>query len=249
MKKALLAVAALCCLGSAALAGPNAGGTLIVAAAVGTVYTTDHTGYCGATGLTDCNAAVTRHDGSAPVVFNFIAAFPGASRLAGITFGMQYTAGVSLIEWAHCGEFELANPAWPASGEGTAVTFSPPRTDQLVPVYWLAAYSYYSDPDVLSLIPHPGQGGNFGDDSIPSIIDPIAGYGALGFDTDGSVACPPPGDIPGACCFEDGTCQVLLESECADAGGVFQGPEVPCLDDTCPQPATGACCIDTPVRR
>ena len=47
---------------------------------------------------------------------------------------------------------------------------------------------------------------------------------------------------PSACCFEDGTCQDLLESRCADAGGVAWLEGVPCADMPCVP--TGACCLN-----
>jgi hypothetical protein len=248
MKKALLAVAALTCMGSAALAGPNAGGTLIAALSVGTVYTTDNTGYCGSSTTGDCNGAVTHADGDAIAVINIIAAFPGPSRLAGLTFGVVYpeadgTSGLTLVEWAGCGDFELANSDWPASGSGTAVTWSTAQTAQLVETYWFAAVDYYGTGATLALAPHPSHGGNFADDSVPSQIDPIAAFGVFGFNTAGDGPCP--GAAPGACCFENGDCLVLLEQECAAAGGSFQGEGVTCEDADCPQPVTGACCIGT----
>jgi hypothetical protein len=245
MKKALLAVAALSCIGSAALAGPNAGGTLIAALSVGTVYTVDHTGYCGSSTTTDCNAAVTTIDGSDTAVINIIAAFPGSSRLAGLTFGISYSAGVVLVDGAHCGDFELADGTWPASGTGTAVTWGAAQTDQLVEVYWFAAYNYDGTPQSLGLIAHPGQGGNFADDDVPSNIDPIAGYGVFGFAQPGSVECPGSGPLPGACCFPDGSCEVLFETDCAAGGGSFQGEGTNCETVVCPTPPTGACCIGT----
>lgn len=244
MKKALLAVAALSCLGSAALAGPNAGGTLIAALSVGTVYTTDNTGYCGSSTTTDCDGAVVSHTGEAPAVINVIAAFPGPSRLAGLTFGIAYTSGVILLEQAACGDFELPDGTWPNSGTGTAVTWSSAQTSQLVETYWFAAYNYYGGAESLGLIAHPGQGGNFADDDVPSNIDPIAGYGVFGFNQPGQPACPTSGPRPGACCLADGSCVVTLLVDCDAQGGTFQGEGSTCDGVACPQPVTGACCID-----
>jgi len=51
-----------------------------------------------------------------------------------------------------------------------------------------------------------------------------------------------PGPPVGACCFIDGTCQVLTETDCLNAEGVFQGVGVSCIPNRCPQP-TGACCF------
>ncbi len=57
----------------------------------------------------------------------------------------------------------------------------------MVPCYWFAGYNYYHAPTEFSLIAHPEQGGYFVDDSKPGVMDPIAGYGTLGFNTAGSV--------------------------------------------------------------
>jgi subtilisin-like proprotein convertase family protein len=42
-------------------------------------------------------------------------------------------------------------------------------------------------------------------------------------------ACP----TPAACCFSDGSCQMLLATECATAGGVFQGEGTTCDPNPC----------------
>lgn len=44
----------------------------------------------------------------------------------------------------------------------------------------------------------------------------------------------------GACCLLDGTCQVLLESQC---DGMFMGDQTTCDEVECPSP-TGACCFE-----
>lgn len=44
----------------------------------------------------------------------------------------------------------------------------------------------------------------------------------------------------GACCYNDGTCDDLTESDCTDAGGNWQGPDTTCADD--PPPCAGVCC-------
>jgi len=50
-------------------------------------------------------------------------------------------------------------------------------------------------------------------------------------------------DPPGACCFSDGGCESLTESECVNAGGTFEGEGVTCASADCAQP-TGACCFE-----
>jgi hypothetical protein len=246
MKKALLAVAALTCMGTAALAGPNEGGTLIAALSEGTVYTSDISDYCGTATTPDCESAVTETGAEgAPSVINVLAAFNPGNRLAGIVFGITYDPTVILLAWGPCGDFELPNANWPESGEGTAITWSPARTEPLVPVYWFAAYSY-GGAGAIHLGPHPTQGGQFGDDSVPSVLDDIAGFGTFGFGVAGNAPCPVAGPTDGACCFADGTCQVMEAQACAAAGGSYQGDGTVCDPNPCPPPpAEGACCIGT----
>ncbi len=52
------------------------------------------------------------------------------------------------------------------------------------------------------------------------------------------------GGSAGACCLPDGTCEVLLASECQALGGLYQGDNVLCGQVSCPDPV-GACCIGT----
>ena len=114
----------------------------------------------------------------------------------------------------------------------------------LTEIYWWAVYSYASyGAGQFEMRDNPVQGGNFADDSVPAETDPIAGYGGMGFFVPGKHAVfPAAGDPTGACCFPDGSCQVLTAVDCAAAGGVYQGDDVPCDPNPCPLP-TGACCI------
>jgi hypothetical protein len=244
-----MAAAAMVLVAGAAVAGPNAGGTLIIAESVGTVYTTEAATYCGSATATSCESAVTRWDGGGSLVLNIIAAFsPAASpRLSGVTFGIQHGGGVATpADIQTCGDFEIADATWPDSGTGTAVTWGAAQTGSLTEVAWSAHYAYASyGPDVLQLIPNPVQGANFADDDVPSNVDPIAGLGAYGFYTDGSLPCPAD-DVPLPCCFADGSCSLEFPVDCDALGGSpAPGGETACNPNPCPAPAIGACCIDT----
>jgi hypothetical protein len=46
----------------------------------------------------------------------------------------------------------------------------------------------------------------------------------------------------GACCFADGTCQVIERTDCDTMGGDYQGTGTTCVPGLCPGP-TGACCL------
>ncbi|MCA9755832.1 MAG: hypothetical protein KDA27_08535 [Candidatus Eisenbacteria bacterium] len=222
--------------------GANEGGTLILHAATGTVYTVDGV-YCGLSGLADCADAEVRVDQAEPVVAHVLASFfPGTEpRMAGVVFGIDYDPNIVVLTFGACGEFELAQNDWPAAGSGTAVTWAETQTDDLVEVYWLAAYTEDGQSGRLELGAHPTQGAFFADDSVPGILDPIAGFGALGFYTNGTVACPA---SPGACCFEDGSCELLPQGPCETQNGTWL-PDVTCDPNPCPQPPYGACCFES----
>ena len=49
--------------------------------------------------------------------------------------------------------------------------------------------------------------------------------------------CYDDGELPGACCFSDGSCQDLISAECIAAGGTPQGSSTTCSTTSCP-PAT-----------
>ena len=170
-----------------AAAGPNSGGTLILHANTQLVYTDDNEGYCGQSGLTSCEDAVVRApaDPDSIVIFFAVAAFPpnGSPRLKALTFGIEYDAErLVLVDRGSCGGFELADGGWPDPGTGTALVLDEVSTTTLTPVYWFAAYAYsFGDMTSLVLVPHPVEGGAFGDDSVPTQLDDIAGYGAIGF--------------------------------------------------------------------
>ncbi|MGB0715180.1 MAG: multicopper oxidase domain-containing protein [Phycisphaerae bacterium] len=48
-------------------------------------------------------------------------------------------------------------------------------------------------------------------------------------------------DSNGACCFDDGICEILMDTDCVAQGGDYQGDGQLCTPNPCPQP-TGSCC-------
>ena len=229
-----------------ALAGPNAGGTLILhdtnILMIGTPCETVPICNCGQPPA-DCPSADTELDGSSqstPGLFYVYAAFPSWSspRLMGLTWGLHYSPDISIPYGGMCGDFELNDNNWPQSDTGSSVTFNNVQTSPLVLVYWFWGYRYGA-PAVLSLRDNPSQGGWFGDDSVPAILDPIAGYGTLGFDMPGQPTCPVPAP-EGACCLPDGNCIFVVQADCP---GIWTAPGIPCVPSPCPE-QLGACCLD-----
>lgn len=227
--------------------GPHRGGTLVLHIAPDVVYTDEGIAYCDdAEGIETCADIVARTDREEAVVVHAIALFaPEASpRLTGLTFGIDYTVCVEILDWGACGDFELTDGTWPAPASGTAVTWATAQTGTAVPVYWFAAQALLAEPGELSLVVHPTQGAMFADDSVPARLDPIAALGTAGFYRDGSAPCPSPYEDMGACCFPDESCAFLTSAACTGEGGDYQGDEVPCVPDLClVPPPTGACCL------
>lgn len=73
------------------------------------------------------------------------------------------------------------------------------------------------------------------------VVTEHQGYGSL-IDVNPQRAKNQGGGGVGACCYDDGTCDDLTESDCTEAEGNWQGPGTTCDDD--PSPCVGACCID-----
>lgn len=220
----------------AAIAGPHEDGVLILHAVP---YQSRSGPLCERGVLGDCqDARVSTSSGT----WNWIvfAAFPEGSspRLMGVTLGIDYDDhNAYIIDYQSCALLEIPDADWPAPGSGTAVTWGIPQTGQLTRVYGFVGYAYYGDATTFCLAPHPTQGGWFGDDSIPSQLDQIADYGCIGFNSNpGYLPCPVPVKT-GACCLQDGSCQITTENACTAEGGRWLGPDSECDPDPCLVPA------------
>lgn len=245
-QKLLFAAALVAGFTTSVLAGPNAGGSLVVHTDPSVAYTTDTTNYCGLSGITDCSQVVSEITGNAPSVWWVLAAFDASlsPRVAGITFGLSYdSAQILLLGQGPCADFELATSNWPLPGEGTAVTWNSARTTSLIEVYWFAGYNYYGNPQQFCLAAHPTQGANFADDAVPANLDPIGALGCLGFNMVGSAPCLVVDQL-GACCLPNGSCQITDRDSCAAQQGQYQGDGSGCDPNPCPPPP-GACCLPT----
>ena len=237
-----------------ALAGPNAGGVLVVHTddavpySAGQWYVGESGFDCGPVepcpdlgGQSECLArlaglnSTSGLDGlAAPVLWWVLAAFPAdvCPDVSGVVFGMawdQFNA-LRFVDWGHTAFLEQAAEGWPSvhAGQGTALVFAEARHEQVFEVYWFAAYAYA--PTEVQLTEWAQWGGaRFGDSSIVPRLDRIAGLGRLGLNGFlGQNALP--GE--GACCLLDGTCVPLEAARCAMVGGE-PVPGAPCEPDPC----------------
>ncbi len=196
MKVMGLSIGILVLLPTLVLAGPNAGGVLLVHSAN---LTYEGINECGRGSAPDsCGAVVSEIDNATSdslKVWKVYAAFPPGSspRLKGLTFGIDYddsygdSTGVVIRSLGPCADFELAMNGWPGDSTGTSILWNSAQTGLMTECYWFAGYNYYGNPATFALIPHPEQGGYFIDDSKPGQMDPIADYGSLGFGQPGYV--------------------------------------------------------------
>jgi hypothetical protein len=175
---------------------------------------------------------------------------PDSSALVlGTCFGIRYSKNVKVWSYGACtsGGFELPNDGWPASGGGNSVANSHAKlaeSGKPVSIYWFAVSA--KGPGFFETTPNPGQnfGGKFGNTDIPAHLEPIAGYGKIGFDLDGFAPAPGHPAVKGACCTD--ACWPLSEIECTFFKGIFLGPGATCTNEPCgPTPLTGACCLAT----
>lgn len=187
----LLLILAILTFPRTAYGGPNAGGSLILHTNPLLAYSIG-TDYCNRDSLLTCDLAVTTTDLLESTIVFVVAAFPDSSepRLQAATFGLEFDEErIDISDYGSCADFELPNPSWPASGTGTAVTWSAPKTSLVVPIYWLCVTA--SDTTSLSIVRHPTQGGAFADDSVPAAVDTVSAFGSLGFGVQGELPCPP----------------------------------------------------------
>ncbi len=184
-----------------------------------------------------------------PTLFYVVAAWNEDKLWCGSEFGISpdFDELFYFTEYGAClpNHLEISTDGWPGAGEGTAVVATDIQWEgNFQAVYHFLGYTYYTTRIQLDVDPAQDFAGTGNCDTPPLIWDAVA-LGAVGTGDDmGEAVCPPAGPDPEACCFEDGSCELMLEFECETAGGIFYGG--PCDPNPCPQmPQPGACCIET----
>lgn len=242
MKKLLLVGMALVFTAGMALAGPHAGGALLVHVSENALT------FCEKGGVgpenssylpETCEELVARTDIAADplsaVAWVIVAAFPPSSSpdLKGTVFGVEHN--VEILWHDGCGQSTIPYPGWPGSGTGMAVTWTLPQTTHLTEVYTFVGYCYYAQGS-FAIVNHPSQGvPKFADNSVPPLEEVVEFLGVLGFFQDGYLPCPqdePP--MFGACCVGENfsECILVLEDEC---DGLWLG-DPSCDPNPCPIP-------------
>jgi hypothetical protein len=193
----MLILPAVCSLTGEALGGRNAGGSLVVHAEYGTVYSANidfcEEGYRDPGRCVDANTQVDVGPGEAAIVW-LLAAFPAGSSPAVtvVQFGLQHTVGsASIVDHDYCGPvgFTIPNAGFPESGTAIAVTYYPTVYRTLFPVYWFAIEGGSGDTFASSADPAIGQA-VFVDESSPPQADEVEGFGMARWGSPGDNDCP-----------------------------------------------------------
>jgi len=226
-----------------AVAGPNAGGILVVHF-TGQSYTTDQALPIASPAPANCaevntQAPVGIEAGKAGYLWKVYAVFPTGSspRLKGLSWGMNKTADTYILgaSLPSPSDFEVTQGGWPnTAGASIGESFpSGAKTTQISEIYDFVGYGYAGASFCTQ--PHAVQEPVFVDDAVPANKDLIAGYGCMGFGVPGSKPCPPE---PGSCCDRAGLCTITFDVDCvAPSVWTYHGI---CEPNSCPQP--GSCC-------
>jgi hypothetical protein len=116
-----------------------------------------------------------------------------------------------------------------------AVGFNPVRRDEIVEVYWFAAYAYEAEKIPLGNNPDTDEGAfhHINEEGFV-VVDEIYDFGMLGFGKEGYN--PLNEDVKtGACCVAD-ECFVVDRDECEWMGGRYRGDFTSCFPNPCEQP-------------
>ena len=259
MRSSILAVlflfAVLGLTASASSAGPNAGGVLWVHD-TGVVFSTDPSLPPMSTPPADCAGVDNQQDADGvDRIWKVYAAFPegSSSQLKSTGFGTRFPDGPPdpyiTINAAGCGAppgvtWDGTRGFPTASGGEVWLNFASPGLETVVWLFYFtgsAGTGQSEEPRPLTwctFLRSSSDENVFLDDAVPQHVDPILGYGCLGFGVPGSTPCPQP---PTGCCCDQfhGSMGITTQAACLPPA-VWLGADVTCNAVTCPP--WGACC-------
>ena len=202
----LFFISVLLCAALPALAGPNAGGVLIVHDA-GLNPTCDEIVHnpVPACAAADNEMSLT----SFCPTWKVYAAFPpdAQPRLKSLSWGVDWAVNTPYF-YVHGGPSPYpqdvtvtGDPGWPYTpGTGATLTFAATQTGTVVELYCFVAYVYpYGEPVepfTWHTTPHPSAPSVFVDDADPAQEDSIADFGFMGFGMPGYTPWPAAGAAP-----------------------------------------------------
>ena len=189
-------------------------------------------------------------DPTNPTLFYVVAAWDEAKLWCGTEFGISpdFDETFYFTEYGAClpNHLEITTNGWPGAGEGTAVVATDIQWEgNFVAVYHFLGYCYYSTEIALDVDPAQNFAGTGNCNIPPQIWDAVC-LGVMGTGDNLGAECCPEAPALFACCFDDGSCELLTEYDCDQAGGVFHPEWDYCEPNPCPPPdEPGACCLET----
>ena len=124
----------------AAFAGANVGAAILIGTGTSTKTTA-----CSTLIQTTC-AAVVPTSNTVVGPNNFAAVYVGREPLpmtvTGIDFGIQYSNAILVSAWNKCGDLEVPDATWPASGSGISMVWAAAQTGNVILVGWFKVTTY-----------------------------------------------------------------------------------------------------------
>jgi hypothetical protein len=235
---------------SAAQAGRNADGAMVVHTNNMIIYTPDY--YCDTPALpTVCEELDpngTQGINTVQVIWLMAAFCPAASpAVTAVQFGIEHNLPANqgyFSTFSACGPsaIELPDQGWPETGFGDVIAYGSAVYDHVFRFYYFTVF-VDGPGNYFGTRTYPGTNeAKFVDDGGPPVEDLCFNFGMFRWDGSGRNDCPSCEVPVGACCFCDGHCETLLAYECEAVGGAFYGIGVPCDPNPC-SVAMGACCF------
>jgi hypothetical protein len=249
MRRIIPVICAILFVTTAAQAGRNSNGALVVHTDDSVYYTSTGV-FCSSALPASClelNANATSGIEREQLIWLIAAFVPESSPgVTTIQFGIEHNIPSGqgyFTAFSACGPdpLELPDGGWPETGYGDLVAYSYAVYSHLFPFYWFAVFVDGPD-NYFGTRTYPSTDeAKFVDDGSPPIEDLCFNFGTVRWDGNGVNQCQF-GDPNGACCFPDGSCQRMLPNECAALGGAFQGVGTLCIPNPC-GPQVGSCCL------
>ncbi len=245
MKKLLLALGILALICSPATAGRNANGALLVHTDDAVIYTPLGADYCATAMPTDStgfNANGTEGIAREQMIWVLWYFLPEASpSVTAVQFGIRHNLPVGYVtDYAACdGPLEIYDTGWPETGFGAVLAYPGPINQHINAIYWFAV-ARDDETAYFGTRSYPSTNeAKFVDDSSPGIEDLCTHFGTLRWDGTGDNDFPGGVPLVGACCYPDGSCQLVPRSACQ---GQYLGDGTVCDPNPCEQPE--ACCFE-----
>jgi len=125
---------------AAAFAGANVGAAILVGTGTWTKTTT-----CATLVKASCDLVTPVSQtvvGANNIVAVYVGREPAPMVVTGIDFGIQYSTAVAVTSWNKCGDLDVPDGTWPASGSGISMVWSAAQNGNVILIGWFRVTTY-----------------------------------------------------------------------------------------------------------